>query len=106
MTKANMIERIRLAEGRAWLALAAYDNAHAPVNGGYAAQMEFDRTDVEHLKLVSSWYALNQLMEDLSVESILDDEMHEKALDLNHDLFIRRQAAQGIFYDENGNEVA
>lgn len=105
MTKAKMIERIQHAESRAWLALAVYDNAHAPVVGGYAAQIDFDRTDAQHLKLLHYWYALNSLMEELGIESALDDEMHEKAFDLNHDLFIRRQAAQGIFYDENGNEI-
>lgn len=106
MTKAKMFERIQCAESRAWLALAEYDNTHAPVAGGYAAQLDFDRADTEHLKLLYSWYALAQLMDELGIKITLDDEMHAKAFDLNHDLFIRRQAAQGISYDENGNEVA
>lgn len=106
MTKANMIEEIQKKEAELWLALIEYDAENAPTTGNYDDEIEFDKYDAEHNRLLNAWYQLSALMETLGIErdfNLLDNKI---AFDLSTELFTRRQAARGIHYDEHGNEIA
>lgn len=103
MTKKE-IAIIQKKESELWLALVEYDYENAPTDGDYAREIEWYNTDVEYRQHLSAWYHVRQLMETLGVECLYD-ENHERASNLNHDLFLRRQASQGIYYDEQGNEI-
>ena len=105
MTKQNMIAEIQAQEAALWLALAEYDNRNAPATGSYSSEIDWDLTDPGHDKHLAAWCALNTLMESLGITS--DNSLWERkaAMELSSDLFLRRQAARGITYDENGNEI-
>lgn len=105
MTKANMIKEIQAEEAALWLALNEYDNQHAPVGVSVDRQIEWDMTDKGHCQHLYAWSAVSGLMETLGIPTDLDRWEHKAASELSSDLFRRRQAAQGIFYDENGNEI-
>lgn len=104
MTKQKMIEEIQAKEATLWLALAAYDHRNAPVDGSYDSQIEWDLNDVGHCQHLQAWATVSDLMKALGIPSS-DSLAHKAAMELTHDLFIRRQAARGIFYDAEGNEI-
>ncbi len=99
MTKQNMINAISAKEAALWLEMAKYDSLYAPVNCTLAEQLDWDMTDEGHLQLLHAWNAVNELMEDLGIETDFGDEDRQLASELRTDLFRRRQAARGIFYN-------
>ena len=106
MTKANMIETIRNKEGKLWIELHEYDFMYAPDDGDVSSQIEWECSDLGHCTRLHAWAAMHDLLEQLGIEIDYNDTAHAVAGDLAHGLFIRRQAAQGIYYDERGNEIS
>lgn len=92
---------IQQKETKLWYELALYDNANAPTDGDYTREIEWDTNDTGHRVRLSEWYAVSTLMDALGIESLYNEE----ASKLRSDLFKRRQASRGIFYDGRGNEI-
>ena len=109
MTKANMIKEIQNKEATLWMELAAYDNQYAPADGDYDREIEWDLNDDGHCQRVYAWSAVHDLMESLGIKSDFDSAEYQVASELTSELtselFRRRQAARGIYYDERGNEI-
>lgn len=89
---------IREHEGRLWLALAEYDNRHAPVDGDIDSQLAWELDDKGHCEKLYQWSAAHDIMEALGIEVDYYDHWHAAAGALSSDLFLRRQAAKGITY--------
>lgn len=106
MTKTNMINAIIDEEAKLWLDLHEYDNANAPDNGSLDEEMYWECNDEGHLVRLCAWGAIHDLIEKLGIENDHSRPEHEKASELSHELFIRRQANKGIFYNERGNEIS
>lgn len=99
MTKQKMIEEIQAKEAALWLELAVYDHAFAPVNCTAEEQIDWDCSDEGHLTRSHAWNAVNDLMETLGIKHDYDLPESAQAHELRNDLFRRRQAARGIFYN-------
>lgn len=99
MTKQQIIEKIQATEAALFLELAVYDHAHAPVDCNEEAQIQWDLTDPGHRAKSHAWNIINGLMVELGIDENLDAEEFRIANELYSDLFIRRQAANGIFYN-------
>lgn len=105
MTKANMIKEIQAKEAALWLAIAEYDNQNAPVDGSRDSHLEWDINDAGHCRKLHAWAAVHDLMETMGIEPDWDLWERKAAYELSDDLFTRRQAARGIFYDDRGSEI-
>lgn len=98
MTKAE-IKTIQQQEAKLWLDLNEYQYYCAPDDGDDAKRIEWENTDrVYHSKL-SAWCAVSNLMDALKIESDNELQDMETAFRYSTELFLRRQAAQGIFYE-------
>jgi hypothetical protein len=97
MTKSE-IKILKEHEARAWLAIAEYDAKLAPVVGTLDDFCNWDITDAGHIRCVSAWAAVNDLMAALGVLDDHDRPEHEKAMELMHDLSQRRRDANGKYY--------
>lgn len=104
MTKKEM-KTIQAVEAAARLELAVYDSIHAPADGNDSRLIEWETADPGHTRLLYAWNAIYSLMEALGITADYDCTASIQALDLNTELFVRRQAAKGITYDAEGNEV-
>lgn len=99
MTKKNMIEAIQKQEAQLFLSLSAYDNVNAYISTGtLEEEMHWEATDPGHREKLEAWAAIYDLMDELEIEQDFDLPAHIEASDLTRDLFLRRQAAQGIYY--------
>ena len=99
MTKQKMIAEIQAKEAALWLDLAAYDHEFAPVDGDRSNEIFWDCNDEGHLTRLHAWCAVHDLMESLGIEDEFDNDDRAEASELRSDLFRRRQAARGIFYN-------
>ena len=99
MTKQNMITDIQAKEAALWLELAVYDHRCAPVGVSGEAELAWEMSDPGHLKKLYAWCAVNGLMESLGIEASRDSSDYETAYMLRDDLWCRRQAAKGIYYN-------
>lgn len=104
MTKAKMIETIQLHVSRAWLKPSEYDCKNAPDNGMYADEIAWDTNDKKHRELLNVWCSLLDVLEDMGMDVDYDltpeiSENYENARNFSHELFIRREASRGIFYN-------
>lgn len=104
MTKKEM-KTIQAAEAAAQLELAIYDSLHAPADGDDNRMIDWESNDPGHNKLLYAWAAIYSLMETLGIPVDFQLHANEQAGDLRTELFFRRQAAKGITYDAEGNEV-
>lgn len=105
MTKEKMIEEIQKQEAKLNLDLLQYESIYAPDDGDYQKEISWNKEDATYQKKLHAWYAVYQIMETLGIARNPDLEENRKASDLNKELFIRREAARGIFYDERGNKI-
>lgn len=99
MTKQNMITDIQAKEAALWLELAIYDHRYAPVGCSKEAEIAWEMSDPGHLKKLYAWSAVNGLMESLGIDAGRDSSDYETAYMLRDDLWTRRQAAKGIYYN-------
>ena len=88
MTKAEMISTIQLAEATAWLQLAEYNHEYAPTQEGQDAVFNWRLSDEEYNKKCAIWCALSDLLRSCDIHHGYD-ELQEKAMELNHDTYIR-----------------
>ena len=105
MTKQQMIDTIKAAEGTAWLDMANYDLENKPIVTTWAQEKDYVENDIGHAKKLAAWYSLKTLMDELKITSNFDG-AHSEATDINHQIWTREQAAKGIYYDERGNRIA
>lgn len=106
MTKANMIEEIRKKEASLWLDLHEYESVCAPDDGILEHEITWEKNDTEYRVKLAAWFAVSELMERLGIAHDMEREEYKRASEFAHDLFIRRQTAKGIYYDERGNQIA
>lgn len=104
MTKSKMIETMQTKLSEKWLEMARYDYSFAPDNGNYDDEIKWYTTDTHHQELLMEWNTLYTLMDEMGIAVDYDcseavRSNYETAIDLNHDLFIRRENARGIFYN-------
>lgn len=98
MTKAE-IKTIQQQEARLWLDLNEYQYFCAPDDGDDAKREEWERSDLIYRTKLSAWCSVNNLMYALKIESDHELPDEQAAFELSHKLFLRRQAAKGIFYE-------
>ena len=103
MTKQQIIDTIKAAEGKAWLELAKYDLEHKPVVTTWEQECEYAQNDVGHRTKLDVWYALKLLMNELGITADFDA-LHQEAGSIIHEIFTREQNARGIYYDEWGQQ--
>lgn len=99
MKKANMIVEIRKTEATLWRELCEHEYYNAPADGDDEKRISWEQNDLVHAKLISAWHAVVSLMDTLGIEKDLDDPENIAASEYSTKLFIRRQAARGIFYN-------
>jgi hypothetical protein len=78
-------------EASRWLALQEYDNRNAPDDGDFDKEQEWERTDVQHVRLLSAWCATINLLETLEIKEDLQHPDNVRASELCAELCTRRR---------------
>lgn len=105
MKKADMIKEIQKHEAKLYLELHEYENKYAPDDGDTIKAMMWKLDDAEYQRRLSAWASVDELMKAQGIEEDFELEENQKAFELMHDLFLRREAAKGRYYDERGNLI-
>lgn len=78
-------------EAARWLALQEYDNHNAPDDGDFDKEQEWERTDVQHVRLLSAWCAVDNLLDALNIKADLEHPDNIQAATLCAELCTRRR---------------
>lgn len=103
--KESLADTILRHEGTAWLALHEYEYYNAPITANVNKQVDWETHDEKRVELLYHWRELNKLCEKFGIRAT-GSTWHKKASELSHELFLRREAVRGIYYDWHSTKIA